>query len=241
MLGKAMTAGENRRKRGTAAVVATERERSGLQRFTMLIARLGLAYLFFTKLLWKLPPSFGCPADYRITTVNPAGFSAEQPYAQPRSSGLCDWVGIESVWAKQPRTLLQANISSGIKIGLPIGWVARANGALIDRVIAPNIRWFGWLIWGGEALIVATMLLGLLSRLGGLVAIAISSQLVIGLAGIGNPYEWEWAYLTILLLSIVLFGLAPGRFFGLDVSLRPRLRAAADRGNPLARVALALT
>jgi hypothetical protein len=64
---------------------------------------------------------------------------------------------------------------------------------------------------------------------------------VIGLAGISTPYEWEWAYLTILLLSIVLFGLAPGRFFGLDVPLRPRLCMAADQGNRLARLALALT
>ena len=85
------------------------------------------------------------------------------------------------------------------------------------------------------------MLLGLFSRLGGLVAVAISSQLAVGLAGITNPYEWEWAYTAIFLLALVLFGLAPGRFLGLDALLRPRLRAAASRGNRLARVALALT
>jgi uncharacterized membrane protein YphA (DoxX/SURF4 family) len=229
--------------RGAATAAAVEYERRTLQRVTTLIARLGLAYLFFTQLLWKMPPSFGCPADFRVTTVNPAGFSAENPYSEPRSSGLCDWIGIESVWANQPRTLFQANIDNkgGAESGLPIGWVARANGALIDSVIAPNIRWFGWLIWGGEALIVVTMLLGLFSRLGGIVAVAISAQLVIGLAGITNPYEWEWAYTAIFLLSLVLIGIAPGRFLGLDTLLRPRLRAAAARGNGLARFALALT
>jgi hypothetical protein len=241
MLGKGIATGQDQRRRGAAAVAVAERERSGLQQITMFIARLGLAYLFFTQLLWKMPPSFGCPSDFRVTTVNPAGFSTDNPYSEPRSNGLCDWIGIESVWAKEPRTLLQANVTSRIKLGLAIGWAARINGALIDKVIAPNIRWFGWLIWGGEALIVVTMLLGLFTRLGGLVAIAISSQLVVGLAGISNPYEWEWAYSAIFMLALVLFGLAPGRFLGLDTFLRPRLRAASDRGNRLARFALLLT
>lgn len=242
MPGKAM-AGQDQGRRGMAALGGGERERTGWQHLAVLVGRLGLAYLFFTQLLWKMPPSFGCPADFRVTAGNPAGFTADNPYAQPRSSGLCDWIGIEAVWSTQPRTLFQADIDNkgGADLGLPIGWAARANGALIDRIIGPNIRWLGWLIWGGEALIFVTMLLGLFSRLGGLVAVAISSQLVVGLAGITNPYEWEWAYIAILLLSLVLFGLAPGRFLGVDALSRPRLRAAAGRGNRLARFALALT
>ena len=229
--------------RAAAPVAAAEQGRCTWPDVAALVARLGLAYLFFTQLLWKMPPSFGCPSDFRITAVNPAGFTAENPYAEPRSSGLCDWVGIESVWATQPRTLFQANLDNrgGADIGLPIGWAARANGALLDRVVAPNIRWLGWLVWGGEALIVATLLLGLFTRLGGLVAVALSAQLVVGLAGISTPYEWEWGYTAILLLALALSGSAPGRFLGLDALLRPRLRAAASRGNRLARVALALT
>ena len=30
------------------------------------------------------------------------------------------------------------------------------------------------------------------------------AQLMIGLGGIGNPYEWEWAYTNIVLLAIVM-------------------------------------
>ena len=233
MSGRAAVARQDRQPRNTEA--AATPERSGWQQLAVLIARVGLAYLFFTQLFWKMPPNFGCPSDYRFTTANPDGSLA-------RSGGLCDWIGIESVWAQRPRSILRADIGNGrARIGLPIGWAARANGALIDTVIKPNIRWIGWLIWGGEAFIFVSLLLGLFSRLGALVAIAISAQLVVGLAGISDPYEWEWGYLSILMVSIVLFGLAPGRFFGLDALLRPRLQAAAGRGNRLARLALPLT
>jgi hypothetical protein len=112
-----------------------------------------------------------------------------------------------------------------------IGLLARANGAFIDNFVQPNIRWFGYVIWGMEALIAVSMILGLFSRLGGLVAIAQSAQLWVGLAGIGNPVEWEWTYNMILALSLVMFAVAPGRVFGLDTLLRPRLLAAAEKGN----------
>lgn len=221
---------------GGAAAARQGSERAGWERVAILIARLALAYLFFTQLFWKMPPTFGCPADYRFTTANPDGSLA-------RSGGLCDWIGIESVWATRPRTLFQANIDNegSPELSLPIGPLARANGAFIDSVIKPNIRWMGWLIWGGEAFIFVSLLLGLFSRLGALVAVAISAQLVIGLAGISDPYEWEWGYLAIFFLSLALSGLAPGRFLGLDAALRPRLRAAASGGNGLARLMLLLT
>jgi hypothetical protein len=33
---------------------------SRLQKIVVFAGRLGLAYLFFTQLFWKLPPAFGC-------------------------------------------------------------------------------------------------------------------------------------------------------------------------------------
>ena len=72
-------------------------------------------------------------------------------------------------------------------------------------------------------------------------AIAISGQLALGLAGISNPYEWEWSYNQMVLLSLVMFAFAPGRVFGIDAWLRPRLLQAADKGRRLARVLTWLT
>ncbi len=201
-----------------------------LPKVLLTVARIGLAYLFFGQLFWKLPPSFSCSKDFRFTTANADGSFV-------RGDGLCDWIGIESVWAQRPRTLLRA----GRHIGVPIGWAARVNGVFIDHVVKPNIRWFGWVIWGSEAFIALSLFLGLLSRLGALVAIGMATQLVVGIAGITAPSdEWEWGYIQILLLAIVLFGFPAGRFFGLDARLRPRLMAAASRSR-VARFLLLLT
>ncbi len=236
MSGRTTVARPAGQRRNPALAGAPDRERPGLERAVILVGRLILAYLFFTQLLWKMPPNFGCPADYRFTTANPDGTLA-------RSGGLCDWIGVESVWATRPRSLLQADLNNdgNAEIRLPIGPLARANGAFIDTVIKPNIRWTGWLIWLGEAFIFVSLLLGLFSRLGALVSVAISAQLVIGLAGIADPPEWEWGYLSIFFLSLVLAGIPSGRFLGLDAALRPRLQAAAEGGNRLARLALAFT
>jgi hypothetical protein len=93
----------------------------------------------------------------------------------------------------------------------------------------------------GEAFIAASMLAGLLSRLGALLAILLAAELLIGLGGIPKPYVWEWLYLLMLILSVVLFGLAPGRVLGLDAWLRPRLARAAARGHRAARIALLMS
>ena len=200
-----------------------------LQKAVIVIGRLALAYLFFTQLFWKMPPTFGCPSDYAFTT----GTVEEGRVQLQRTSGLCDWIGIEAVWSTQPRPFFVANIDNqgGPEISVELGWAARLNGLFIEKMVMPNIRWFGWLIWGAEAFIFVTMLLGLFSRLGGLVAIGISAQLMIGLAGISTPYEWEWSYILIFVLSVLMFGLAPGRVLGVDAWLRPRLQAAEAKGS----------
>jgi len=210
--------------------VREDRFPAWLPQALIVIARIGLGYLFFTQLFWKVPPKFSCPDDFHFTTANANG-------SLMRASGLCDWIGIESVWANRPHTLLRA----GDHIGLPIGELSRINGVFLDRVVIPNIHVFGWLIFGSEAFIFVSMFFGLFTRWGGLVAIGISAQLLIGLAGIGDPDEWEWSYNLIFLLSVLLFTLAPGRIFGIDALLRPRLLAAAARGNPFARFVLLLT
>ena len=61
------------------------------------------------------------------------------------------------------------------------------NGALIDNVIAPNIGIFGWLVWLAEFWVVLSLLLGLFTRLGGLVALGVSLQVYVGLAAIPRP------------------------------------------------------
>jgi thiosulfate dehydrogenase (quinone) large subunit len=60
--------------------------------------------------------------------------------------------------------------------------------------------------------------------------------------GLSNaPSEWEWSYILMVLLAIAMFGVAPGRYFGLDMLLRPRFRALSERGSRLGRLLLLFT
>jgi hypothetical protein len=211
-----------------------------LRQVLLVVARLGLAYLFFSQLFWKLPPSFGCPSDFRFTT---GSTDANGRVQLQRTSGLCDWIGIEIAWSDQPRLFFVTNLDNqgSPELYLNLGWAAKLNAVFLEGFVEPNIRWFGWFIWGAEAFIFLSLFLGLFSRLGGLVAILISGQLALGLAGISNPYEWEWSYNLMVLLSLVMFAFAPGRVFGLDAWLRPRLQQVAEGGSRLARVLTWLT
>jgi uncharacterized membrane protein YphA (DoxX/SURF4 family) len=209
-----------------------------LYKVCMVIARLVLAYLFFTQLFWKLPPTFGCGSVFNFPKP------AEQSYYDSNnSSGLCFWMGLESVFASQPRQVLVADMRSA---GLPtlsinITPLAKLNGVLLDNLFIPHIALFGWLVWLAEFWIFLSMLLGLFTRLGALVSIGVSMQLYIGLANIPRPFEWEWSYGTIIALSIAMLGAAAGRTLGVDGWLRTKLAGPAERGNRLAKIGLFLT
>jgi len=209
-----------------------------LQQVVLVIARLTLAYLFFANIWWKLPPRFGCANNFAFPTA-----AADGKLQVNGSTGLCYYIGLESFYAPQPRRILLADLTriGGPNIGVDISPLAQLNAAFLNGVVIPNIGVFGYLIFAAEAFIAISLLLGLFTRLGGLVAIGISAQLLIGLANIPSPFEWEWSYNQMVLLSLLMVGLAPGRVFGLDALLRPRLLAAAANGNPVARIGLLLT
>ena len=199
------------------------------QKVALVIARLALAWLFFTQLWWKVPPTFGCPADFAVTAADANG-------KLKRASGLCDWMGIEAVWSGRPHPVLVADLGSvgGPKLSIDIGFIAAANGAFLKNFAIPNIRWFGYVVWGMEFFIFASLFFGVFSRLGGLVSLAQSAQLMIGLAGISNPGEWEWPYNLMVVLSIVVIAFPVGRIIGLDALIQPPLKAAGEKGNPIA-------
>jgi len=216
----------------------TSRYDSWLYKVGMLVARLGLAYLFFTQLFWKLPPDFGCGTDFAFPVP-----AETNHWSANGSSGLCFWMGLESVFASQPRQVLVADMRpAGLPtISVSITPLAKINGFLLDNLFIPQIRLFGWLIWLAEFWIFISMLLGLFTRLGALVSIGVSLQLYIGLANIPRPYEWEWSYGTIVALSFAMLAAAAGRTFGVDSWLRRKLAGPAENGNRLAKIGLFLT
>jgi thiosulfate dehydrogenase [quinone] large subunit len=132
-----------------------------------------------------------------------------------RNQGLCDWIGREIA---QPIIPLYADF--------------------LRTIVLPNLGVFGWFIWLGEAAVAVSLLLGLLTRLGGAVGCLMAVNLLIGLAGV--EHEWYWTYLMLALLNLLFALTAAGRWLGLDGYLLPRVRAAAARGAswaaPLARL-----
>lgn len=207
-----------------------------LRNITMVITRLGLAYLFFANIWWKMPPDFGCGDAFTFPVLNAEG----KVDASKSGGGLCYWIGLESVYAPRPRTVFIADmrVVGGPRVGFDISPLAQMNALMIDNVIKPNLGVTGYLIWGAEVFIALSLFLGLFTRLGALVAIGISAQLFVGLANIPSPYEWEWSYGQMVLLSLVMLGTAPGRVWGIDAWLRSRF---AQTKNPLARLVMAFT
>jgi hypothetical protein len=208
-----------------------------LRQSVILIGRLTLAFLFFANLWWKLPPNFGCPKDFTFKEeISPGQYN--------KSSGLCTFLGYESIFADKPRQILVADLRYvGLpQIGIDIQPIARINGAIVDNLIKPNIRIAGWAIWLAELAIFISLFLGLFSRLGGLIALAVSAQLMIGLANAPVPgdYEWEWGYNLMVVLSLMMIGLAPGRILGLDALIR-RWAVPAASSSVIAKIAKVLT
>jgi hypothetical protein len=203
------------------------------------IARLALAYLFFSQLFWKLPPRFGCGPEpgFEFTHFGPDGTLV-------RSSGICDWVGVQTSFADHDRYFFATWTSDGDSlISINLRPLTRLNGLFVEKVVQPNMGIFGWGIFFAEAFIAISLLLGLLSRAGALVSFLVSFQLMLGLAGVWDPAahlnEWEWSYHLMIFLSIAVLGAAPGRVFGLDKLLRPRFEAMVNNGSRVARLLLA--
>jgi uncharacterized membrane protein YphA (DoxX/SURF4 family) len=113
-------------------------------------------------------------------------------------------------------------------------WLLPFYGDLIKNLALPNWQLVGWLTFFMETFIAASLILGLLSRLGGLVSVVQGLNLFLGLSM--APNEWYWTYLMLVTLGFIFMITGPGRKWGLDAALRPRLREQVDRGNGLARL-----
>jgi uncharacterized membrane protein YphA (DoxX/SURF4 family) len=202
-------------------------ERGGV--VAILVLRLALAGLFLSQLGWKLPPHFGCPeGEFRFTTAAPNG-------SLQRSTGLCDWIGIEAVFSHRERSF----------VGLSLRGLVRLNGWFVESVVMPHFGIFGWLIFGTEVAIVLSLASGTLARLGATLALLLSIQLLLGVGGTSDPAtgldETIWVYVAMIAVSLILVLRPSGRYLGVDAILRRRLRAVPDPSRAFERALLKLT
>jgi thiosulfate dehydrogenase (quinone) large subunit len=136
----------------------------------------------------------------------PPNFGCQADRTAVPNSGLCDWIGKEIA---QPK----------------FDWYR----TFLVTYVQPNIDTLGWVIYLGELTTAVLLILGLLTRLGGLLGAAQGVNLTIGLWGV--EHEWYWTYIMLALLNLLFALTAAGRWWGLDGALLPRVRAAAARGD----------
>src|SRR6266700_6422833 len=96
--------------------------------------------------------------------------------------------------------------------------------AILTNVFLTHFSLLGALVWTAELLVGITLLLGLFTRFGALLALLLSLQLYIGLAY--APGEWYWTYGMLVLLSLVLLAVPAGRRLGLDQLLASRFQTS---------------
>ncbi len=187
------------------------------------VVRIIIGLLWLSQLFWKLPPTFGCPTPY--------AFSTRTQF----TSGLCDWIGREAAYAGNLHVLnFDLHLAGGSNFSIDLSPISRVYGSFLNGFVQPNFSWMAWAIFGLELFITVSILLGLFGRLGALLGVLQALNLTIGLLAV--PGEWEWTYFMLTAINFTLLITAANRYVGLDGLLRPRLIAAANRGNKLARV-----
>ncbi|MEO8696620.1 MAG: TQO small subunit DoxD [Acidimicrobiales bacterium] len=114
--------------------------------------------------------------------------------------------------------------------------VAPPFSYVVEHVVLPNFRLFGWGVLVVEVLLGAFLLLGLGSRFWG--AVGAAQALLIGLSVARTPNEWPWTYVLMIAANLAIAATAAGRYYGLDGVLRPEW---ANRRTHLSRLMMRAT
>jgi uncharacterized membrane protein YphA (DoxX/SURF4 family) len=93
-------------------------------------------------------------------------------------------------------------------------------------VVLPHMTIFGPIVFLAELVFAGSMMLGLAVRFVGVLAVAYTLQLWLGLYG--NPSEWPWTYMFLAMLMFLFVVDAAGRSLGLDAWLRRKVPAVRD-------------
>ncbi|HZC96355.1 MAG TPA: DoxX family protein [Bradyrhizobium sp.] len=96
----------------------------------------------------------------------------------------------------------------------------------LKDVVLPHMTLFGPIVFLAELVFAGSMLLGLAVRFVGVLAIAYTLQLWLGLYG--NSSEWPWTYMFLALLMFLFVLEGVGRSLGFDAWLRRNVPAVRD-------------
>lgn len=95
----------------------------------------------------------------------------------------------------------------------------------LTHVVLAHFSFFAPQIFLTEVVITVTLVLGLWSRFGSLLGLAMAINLLLGLYR--SPGEWPWTYVFLVVIMGIFFADPPGRCLGIDVLLAKRDRGTA--------------
>jgi len=97
----------------------------------------------------------------------------------------------------------------------------KQHAAIVNDLMLPHFKLFAYQIWAGETFIAVSLMLGLFTRLGGLLGTLMAINLWLGLYN--RPHEWPWTYFFLILLNGFLLFLRAGRALGIDALIAPKI------------------
>lgn len=166
------------------------------------------------------------PAGARFSALSGPSLLAGDRFAG--ASVLALRIVMAFLWIQNTRWKIPPDFGSDTKRGLyqyvdhavqypvfpPFAWLA-------EHVLRPHLGVFGWGVLLAEATIGACLLVGLMTRLVGVIGF-VQSLAIFMSVGL-TPNEWPWSYYLMMVGCLALAGIAAGRVMGLDGVLRPRL------------------
>jgi len=87
----------------------------------------------------------------------------------------------------------------------------------VKNVVLPHFYFFAPQVYLSEVLIAVSLILGLFTRLGGMLGALMALNLWLGLYL--SPSEWPWTYFFIFAIQVMFIMTAPGRSLGLDAMI----------------------
>ena len=88
------------------------------------------------------------------------------------------------------------------------------QSVLVRDFVLPNIAVFGPMVYAIEVAIAVSLILGVVTRLGGALGAVMAINLWLGLYN--APGEWPWTYMFLVVLQLIFMINPPGRSLGLD-------------------------
>lgn len=88
------------------------------------------------------------------------------------------------------------------------------QSAVVRDLVLPNIAVFGPLVYAIEVAIAASLILGVVTRLGAAIGALMAINLWLGLYN--APGEWPWTYMFLIVIQLIFVIDPPGRSLGVD-------------------------